>query len=130
MNKSRIWNSLEKYYYIQDHYDILAVDSRTGKPIFFIGDEEGRYEIFNGNESVKIEPCSGREDCNGKSIYHGDIIQQRFGGGVKGAVLTVEYSEEVCSWTAKVSGSRLVHLLKDINTAKCEIIGNIHDKEA
>lgn len=67
---------------------------------------------------------TGKEDKNGVKIFEGDICENDWN------IYEIIHIDYLCCLYAKVQKSKEIISLDGFLASRCEVIGNIHDKEA
>lgn len=115
--KFRVWDKERKCFFNDDEVVIYP----NGEESFFNAD-------YDFTECV-VEQCTGLKDINGKLVYEGDILAEKFLGQI-GRPGVVKYGEFNCSCCDGVYGWYID--VGDIRGLEEEyknlvIIGNIHE---
>ena len=109
--KFRVWDSVMKRYLESDEAQIYI------KPYSDLSKHFLQPKI--------LEQFTGFTDCEGKEIYEGDIVQ------LKGSDYEVYFQKDCGQWLAQDCDGKdnynTLQLICYLN--KCEIVGNIRDKE-
>ncbi len=93
------------------------------------------WNYFNGENGLEREPfeyqvdpstvCqyTGKEDKNGVKIFEGDTCENNWN------IYEIIHIDYLCCMYAKVQKSKEIISLDGFLASRCEVIGNIHDKE-
>jgi len=133
--KGKIMREIKFRAYIYDLTDEdshpLEIDVRAGKlwdvasinfkdRIAEIMDDDGNVWEYELNDEIALLQYTGFKDKNGKEIYEGYIVREKYGVEIP---MVVTWDDAGFRTLGKHNGEQYVGYVKD----SCEVIGNIYE---